>query len=210
MDFGGLRRLQPISTEFGLDRGTPVDRWYIERFVASHAKDISGQVMEIGDTRYVDRFGRAVSEVAVLDLNPNNARATLVADLGGSETLPRGMFDCIICTQTLHYVYDLQAALARLRTMLRPGGVLLLTLPGISQVCFDGPDHWRLTARGLSRLLGEVLPSDQVQIEAHGNVLSSISFLHGVAAEELEPRELAYRDPAYDLLLTARVVRSQE
>ena len=40
-------------------------------------------------------------------------------------------------------------------------------------------------------------------VEAHGNVLAATSFLQGLAAGELTVAELAYRDPAYEVLITA-------
>src|ERR1041384_1893415 len=55
--FGSLRRTTPISGEFGLDRGEPVDRYYVEKFLERHAEDIRGRVLEIGDDRYTKKFG---------------------------------------------------------------------------------------------------------------------------------------------------------
>ena len=46
-DFGALRRLQPFSTVFGSDRGTCIDRYYIERFLAANSSDIHGRVLEV-------------------------------------------------------------------------------------------------------------------------------------------------------------------
>ncbi len=43
--------------EFGYDRGLPIDRYYIERFLANNASDIRGHVMEIADNIYMRRFG---------------------------------------------------------------------------------------------------------------------------------------------------------
>lgn len=46
----GLARLDPVSRTFGFDRGKPVDRWYIERFLAAHADDVRGRVLEVAET----------------------------------------------------------------------------------------------------------------------------------------------------------------
>ena len=43
----GLRRLAPVSDKWGHDRGTPVDRWYIERFLERQAGDIRGRVLSL-------------------------------------------------------------------------------------------------------------------------------------------------------------------
>ena len=100
--FGNLRRLEPVSTSFGFDRGTPIDRYYIERFLAAHADDIHGRVLEFGDARYTRAFGgERVTRSDVLDLVPSNPNATIVADLTRADDVASDSFDCIVCTQTL-------------------------------------------------------------------------------------------------------------
>src|ERR687895_460818 len=54
---GSLRRVTPISRNYGFDRGTPIDRHYIERFLTRHAGDVRGRVLEVGDDEYTRRFG---------------------------------------------------------------------------------------------------------------------------------------------------------
>src|SRR4051812_41158651 len=53
--FGDFGRLSPIGGDFGWERGTPVDRHYIEGFIAQNAADIRGRVLEVGDDRYTRR-----------------------------------------------------------------------------------------------------------------------------------------------------------
>ena len=53
--------LEPVSRSFGFDRGTPVDRRYIEQFLARHAAAIRGDVLEVGDDGYTRRFGGAAA-----------------------------------------------------------------------------------------------------------------------------------------------------
>lgn len=217
--FGSLRRLEPISRRFGFDRGTPVDRYYIERFLGSHGGaegDIRGNVLEIGDDTYARRFGDSgasgVVRVEILDVDPANPRATIVADLARADDIPGATFDCIICTQTLLLVADTQAAIATLFRLLRPGGILLLTVPGISQICRPEMDrfgdYWRFTTRSLQWLLGHSFRLEDVQVQAYGNVLTAISFLHGIAAEELQASELDHLDRDYELVICARALRS--
>lgn len=211
---GGPWRRSPVSRSFGFDRGTPVDRYYIERFLAAHAGDIRGRVLEVGENRYTDRFGSggAVERIDILDVDPANRYATLVLDLGAPRPpLGDARFDCIVCTQTLLLVYDLRAAVHNLYDLLAPGGVLLLTVPGISQICRDEAlgweDYWRFTSRSLQRLCEEAFPAEGVAVHAYGSVLTAAAFLYGLACEELRPGELAHRDPAYELVVAARAVR---
>ena len=133
--FGDLHRLTPISQCFGFDRGLPVDRYYIERFLARHASEIVGRVLEIGDDTYTRRFGGSrVSRSDVLHVHHGNPRATFVGDLTDADVLPEAAFDCIVLTQTLQLIYDVPLAIARIHRALAPGGVVLVTAPGISQI----------------------------------------------------------------------------
>lgn len=211
--FGTLRRLQPISRVHGFDRGMPIDRYYIEQFLSAHALDIRGNVLEIGNDTYTRRFGGdRVTKSDVLDLVEGNPKATVVADLTSADHVPSDSFDCIILTQTLQMIYDMRSALRHLYRILRPGGVLLATSHGISKISRRlGVDpwgeYWRFTGDSARRLFEEVFCSGNVTVEAHGNILAAIAFLHGLASEELEQRELDYHDPDYEVLLTVRAIK---
>jgi len=212
--WGDLRRLQPISRVFGLDRGTPIDRYYIERFLEQQAEDIRGGVLEVAEDTYTRRFGGPrVARADILYPPPGHPRATLTVDLARPRSLPADAFDCIILTQTLLCIYEVRATLANCRQALRPGGVLLATFPGISQISrYDMDrwgDYWRFTTRSAVRLFGEVFSQDRVTVTAYGNVLAATAFLHGLAAEELHRPELDYRDPDYELVITVRAVREE-
>jgi SAM-dependent methyltransferase len=212
--FGSLRRVTPISTAFGYDRGNPIDRHYIESFLAANASDIRGRVLEIGDDSYTRRFGAdRVERSDVLHVHGGNPRATIVGDIADAPNLPDAAFDCIILTQTLHLVYDVHAAVGTLHRALRPGGVALVTVPTITQQSEDewaGSWYWAFTARAMRRMFGDVFGTENVDVEAHGNVLTAIAFLHGLATEELRPAELDHRDPQYEMLVTVRAVRGDE
>ncbi len=215
VQFGSLLRTEPISRQFGLDRGQQarcIDIVFIERFLQSHRADIRGRVLEIGDDRYTKAFGgTAVERSDVLHVVPDTAHATIVADLTCAETLPSEIFDCIICTQTLQFVYDVQAAVKTLYRMLRPGGVLLSTYTGISQISrYDMErwgDYWRFTSASTTRLLEAHWPSESIQVETHGNVLLAVAYLHGLTIDELPTDDLERRDDDFQLVITARAVK---
>jgi glycosyltransferase involved in cell wall biosynthesis len=206
--FGDLRRVTPISGCFGFDRGLPIDRHYIERFLGEHAQAIRGRTLEIGDANYTRRFGGdRVTRSDVLHVKKSSRVATIVGDLTSAEHIPSESFDCIIATQTLQLIYDVRAALATLHRILKPDGLLLLTAPGISQISQDEwaeTWYWSFTSRSLVRLLEEVFPPSCVEVEAFGNVLAAGAFLQGLAAGELTHAELDARDPQYEVLITVR------
>jgi SAM-dependent methyltransferase len=206
-----LRRTEPISRAWGGDRGKPVDRHYIEQFLARHTADIRGCVLEFGDHAYARRFGSSgVERFDVADVDASNVNATLIVDLATGAGMPDRTFDCIICTQTLQFVPDPGGAAAALHGSLKPGGVLLLTVPAISQVVVaernPWKDYWRYTGEGLQQLLSGAFPPESMHIETFGNVFTAVAFLHGLAAEELTAEELEHRDRAYPLIVAGRAV----
>lgn len=212
--FGSLRRVSPISDSYGLDRGTPIDRYYIDGFLERYAADIGGRVLEVNDDRYTQRFGGGrVERSDVIHPIPGNPAATLIADLADAPHVPDGSFDCVICTQTLLYIFDTRAAIRTLRRILSPGGVLLVTVPGICRLSSDNDewgDWWRFTTQSIARLFDEAFEPGAAAVEAHGNVLAAAAQLYGLAAEELTPRELDHRDPAYDVVLAVRAQTPRE
>jgi SAM-dependent methyltransferase len=208
--WGTLRRTQPLSNDFGFDRGTSVDRFYIERFLAEHREDVRGRVLEVKEPIYTTRFGTGVERSDVLDIDPGNARATFVADLSSGDGLPGDCFDCFILTQTLQLIYQIDAAVRQAHRVLRTGGVLLVSVPSVSRLAYPpevAPDYWRFTAAACTELFGDVFGVEAVTVRAHGNVLTCIAFLTGMALEELRPSELAAHDPLFPLVVTVRAVK---
>ncbi|HEX8415747.1 MAG TPA: glycosyltransferase [Sphingomicrobium sp.] len=210
--WGSLRRTTPFGRDFGYARGTPIDRFYIERFLSTHAEDVQGHVLEIKDPSYTRRFGGdRVSRSDVLDIDPGNQQATIVADLNAASALVDETFDCILLTQTLQLIYDFHAALRDLARSLKPGGVLLLTVPWITLIAhreLGETWYWSFSQAAMKRLIEQHLPGAQVTIEAHGNVLAANAFLQGLGAEELTEAELRVRDPDYQLIVTVRAVKA--
>ena len=132
--------------------------------------------------------------------------ATIVADPARADEIPDDSFDCFILTETLQLIYDLRAALFHSHRILRPGGVLLSTVPCTSRIepgLLDS-EYWRFTAASCRRLFEEAFGPGGVVVESHGNVLTSIAFLAGMAAEELRASQLAYHDEYFPLALTVR------
>jgi SAM-dependent methyltransferase len=211
--FGSLRRVTPLSRTFGYDRGLPIDRYYIERFLAENAADIRGHVLEIAEDTYTRRFGGdRVTQSDVLHLEAGHPNATIVGDLTCADHIPSDSFDCAILTQTLQFIYDVPAALRTVKRILKPGGVVLATLSGISPISRYDLEHWGYCSASTSlsarRLFEDVFPAPDVRVEAHGNVLAASAFLYGMASQELRQEELDDCDPDYEVVITVRAVKS--
>jgi len=209
--FGSFRRLSPISPVFALDRGFPIERYYIERFLDAHRTDIRGRAMEFGDSTYLDKFGDHQLTAKEVFSYVETEGATIVGDLTGSFAPDVEPLDCIVCTQTIQMIYDIKLAVRRLHSMLKPGGVLLLTSHGTSKIGrhldTDGwGEYWHLTQQAARSLFAENFEG-KVTVGAYGNVLTAMCALHGLAAEELSREELEYKDRCFDVIITVRAVR---
>ena len=212
--FGSLRRVNPIGKVWPNQRGLPIDRYYFEGFLQRNAGDIKGHVLELGDATYTRRFGGDHVLISdVIHANEGNPSATIVADLSYADHIPSDTFDCIILTQTLLLIYDLKAALQTLYRMLKPGGILLATVPGITPIVREDIEEcgqdWRFTSLSVRRLFSEIFPDENLAIEVHGNVLSATAFLYGLASSELRRSELDFQHPDYELIIAVRAQKPE-
>jgi SAM-dependent methyltransferase len=209
---GTIRRTTPLSHDWGFERGTPVDRYYIEHFLAQESHRIRGRVLEVADPRYTRRFGRGVERSDVLDINASNPAATFVADLAAADAVPSDAFDCFILTQTLQYIFDLPAAVRHVHRVLRPGGTVLCTVPAVSRIGrrYLDNEYWRFTTASASRLFREAFGAGAVEVNGRGNVLASVAFLMGMASEELTARELESEDAFFPVVVTIRATKGEK
>ena len=210
--FGDLRRTSPIARDWGYERGTPINRRYIEEFIERHATDITGSTLEVQEPDYTQRFGgERVARADVVDLDAGNTRATIVSDLRCAPNLPSETYDCLIITQTLHVIDDMRAVIAECERVLKPGGVLLATLPCASRVCLEygyGGDFWRVTTDGARHMFEEFFPNATLDVEGRGNTLVTTAFLYGLGCHELSESEFAVDDPYHPTLVTVRAVKA--
>ena len=199
--WGNMRRLRPYSDRYGYDRGTPVDRYYIERFLSEHAACIHGNVLEVKDAHYTRRFG-SQARSHVVDIDTDNPNADLHADLNIPGSLPVEFFDCVILTQVLQFLSP-EVALANLWASIASGGVLLVTVPSLGRLDPHGHDTdlWRWTPNGLAALLRRV--EIRASVSGYGNVLTCVSALWGLSVEDLSTEELDSADPRFPLIACA-------
>ena len=211
---GDMKGLQPISTGWGFDRGQPVDRYYIENFLASHSNDIHGRVLAIGDAFYTRKFGgdRVVhSDVLHIENNPN---ATIVADLTDAAHIPSDTFDCFLLIQTLQLIYEVRLALKTTYRIMKPGGIVLATFPGITPLKDEEWNScwcWNFTPLSARRLFEEFFPPENIHIHTHGNVLAATAFLQGLSVQDILPQEkLDFLDLSFPVTITVRAMKPEQ
>ena len=211
INLGDLNRTTPFNTVFGYNRGGPVDRYYIENFLQKQTDNIRGRVLEIGDNEYTLQFGGSkVIQSDILHIDKKNPKATIIGDLSNIPHLPPSSFDCIILTQTLHLIYSYKEALETCYRILKPGGTLLITVPGISHIDQGGWKKywfWSFTDSSISRMLSEIFSAENVFVETFGNVLVATAFLYGIGLPEIKKEQMDYTDPHYQVIICATAVK---
>ena len=212
VSFGDLSGPLPLSDDWGFSRGTPIDRFFIERFLARHQGDIGGHVLEVKDDTYTRRFGaHRVSASDVLDVRADNSRASIIADLQTATSIPSDSFDCLILTQVLDEIDDVEAALGTVLRVLKPGGVALITVPGISQISSNPEEasKWSRSfyPRTLQQLLAKFFDPKTLIVEGFGNLKTTIGFLAGLAQEDLAKDDFLLQDQRYPLTVAARATK---
>jgi hypothetical protein len=202
---------QPISTQFGMDRGTPIDRFYIEQFLEKNAAAIKGRVVEIADNTYTLKYGRGIEKSEILHVDPSAADATIIADLSNPDSIPANVADAFICTQTLNFIYEVKNAVQGIHKLLKINGKALITVAGLSQISrYDMDrwgDYWRFTDKSLKRLLAEYFDENDIEITTFGNVHSATMFLQGLSMEEVDRHKIMLNDRDYQMIIGAVVIK---
>ncbi len=203
-----MKSVRPISIMYGFDRGKPIDRYYIEKFLYQHADSIQGVCLEITDATYTKKYGGSrVTKSEVLDIDKNNKNATIYGDLRKLRGIKANTYDCLIITQTLVMIDDYQAAIKECKRILKPGGTLLVTMPCLSPVWNINNHMWRFTSASAKYIFNKFFSEEKLQIKTYGNALSGQAFWVGMAIEDLTQKELDHNDPYFPVIVTVAATK---
>ena len=197
---------EPVSRQFGTERGTPIDRYYIEEFLKENQKYITGDVLEIEDSFYTEKFGRdQVCRSIVMDVNSKDSGVSFNGNLETGEGIQDEIADCFILTQTLMYIFDLKSAAHNISRLLKRGGAALITCSGISQNsrrCMDDYGcHFNFNEKALARMFREERSLEVVESGSFGNVKTVTAHIGGVCREDLKLEDFLPNDKYYPLIV---------
>lgn len=207
--------LAPYCRQWGISRGTPIDRYYIDRFLRQSSPHIRGRILEVKSDGYASLYGdqTRIATVDVIDILTENTNATFHVDLATADLIPDATYDCFILTQTLNIIYDVHAAWAHAVRILKPGGTLLGTVSAVNRISAeDGgldEDYWRFTSGSIRKITDAIPRATQLRIETYGNVLACCAFLYGIPAEAIAPERLDHVDPYFPVVYGFSVIASE-
>jgi Methyltransferase domain len=199
--WGNLRRTSPLSPNFGFDRGTPVDRFYLHRFLDANRSLITGRVLEVQVPSYTRAYGHAIEISNTVDVD-SRFGATYTCDLANAPQISSDSYDCFLLPNTLQHVANLSAVLGTALRVVKPGGTILASVPALLPLIPDDDDYWRFSPAGWRSTLASQWTGCDVTVEGHGNCLAAAAAMYGIALEELSVDELSVHDPRYPVLVT--------
>jgi len=204
------RPISPLSMVYGFDRGGSVDRYYIENFLSNNKIDVTGTCLELLNDNYTKRYGHDVMRADILDIDRDNKRATIYGDLRGLDTVSDNTYDCIILTQVLQFIDNAPAAIREMHRILKPGGVVLATVPAISRIDVRAgvdADFWRFTQAGVQYLFEQAFNKENITVVPCGNHYAGLLFWSGAGLPEANKRKLDAHDPQFPVLVTIRATK---
>lgn len=192
---------QPLSRKFGFDRGTPIDRYWIESFVRQNSKHIRGTCLEITDSFYTQKYGTGnVVSTDILDIDTSNKNATIYGDLRNLKRISDNTYDCVILTHVLGLIDNCELAANECFRILKPGGILILTSSCLGPILGEKV-FWRFTPHSIRYLFAPLFGEKNMQIETYGNALSGQYFWSGFSQEDINTKDLEYNDPQFPCIV---------
>lgn len=199
------RTTDPISGKFGFDRGTPIDRFWIESFLDKNRRYIAGRVLEVTDSKYTKMFGgNKVLISDVLDINPNNSSANIIGDLRDLHgKIKENTYDCIVLTHVLGLIDDYVSVLKECRRILKRGGTILFTGSCLGPILENNEVYWRFTKKSVKYIFEKHFSPRKLSVESHGNALAGQAFWVGMSQEDLTKEELGHEDDRFPCVIAA-------
>ncbi|MBD5503044.1 MAG: methyltransferase domain-containing protein [Lachnospiraceae bacterium] len=204
---------KPVSKRFGAERGKPIDRIYIERFLEENRDKINGTVMEMADSEYTEMFGKHVEQSLILHLN-GWGKSVIKGNLETGEGIQESSIDCFICTQTIQFIYDIHSAVRNIYKMLKPGGIALVTAHCLGQISlydyYNWGEYWRFTDMSMQRLFAEAFDESEVTVQSWGTMKTAIAYQYGLCAEDLQKEDFEVQDKQYPVIVTVAARKKNE
>ena len=198
IDWGDLRRRFPLCNLFGFTRGTPIDRYYLDKFISEIRPQVAGTVLEVGgvlQNRELYQFSKA-TEYHTLDIAANPG-VTSVGDVHDPATFKPESLDAVVIFNVLEHCHNPWVVVQNIYIWLKVGGKCFCMVPSAQRLHDIPGDYWRPLPDGMQQLFQDYR---QKKLYVYGNPLTVVANFMGISAEELSSDELDDFHPDYPVI----------
>lgn len=204
--------IHPVSRKFGLERGSAIDRFYIENFLEENKELICGDCLEIAENTYTLRYGEnRVDDSYILHVKGWGENA-IKGDLATGEGIEADRYDCAIITQTMMFIFDIKSVAENIYKMLKKGGNALITVSGISQISRHDANLWgsfySFHEDAMKELFEPLFGKDNVKVHTYGNAKVAMAMLCGLCREDLSEEDFITRDADYPVIISVVLTKN--
>lgn len=199
LDWGDFRRTNPFCQVFGFLRGSPIDRYYLNKFIDKIKPEIVGNILEIGATSEAKEAYQLSDDCAYHVLNIEAYPGVdIVGDVHDVNLIQPGSFDTILLFNVLEHCYAPWIVIENIYTWLKPGGKCFAMVPGAVRIHNVPKDYWRPLPEAFTWMLRNF---SQHQIFAYGNPMTVAASFYGISQEELTTAELDAYHPDFPVAI---------
>ncbi|HAN75554.1 MAG TPA: methyltransferase [Planktothrix sp. UBA8407] len=198
IDWGDLKRTNPICQAFGFLRGQPIDRYYLDKFIEKIRPEIVGNILEIGAIETAKESYQLTEESSYHVLNMDRwSGVDIVGDAHDINVIQPESFDTIILFNVLEHCYAPWIVIENIHRWLKPGGKCFASVPSALKIHDAPQDYWRPLPDAFAWMLRNF---SQQKISTYGNLITVVAAYHGIVTEELTTEELDAYHPDYPVI----------
>lgn|GEM_PF-881130 len=194
IDFGDFKREEPFCPRYGNLRGTAIDRYYLNKFVAEIRNKVTGVTLEIGGSKANRELYNFSKTTSYLTMDLQSEDSDIVADAHDPRAVDEASLDSVVLFNVLEHCEKPWVVVDNIYHWLKPCGQVFCLVPNAQRVHRYPRDYWRILPDAMDSLFA-CFP--QRKIYAYGNPLTTLAAYYGIASDELSQEELDYYHENY-------------
>lgn len=153
----------------------------VTNFIHMSSKKYDDENVKILDIAPQDHNGAKEffkrGKVFTLDID-ESSQADYIADLckNNSKLIPSDFFDVVVCTEVLEHTLNPFDAVTEIYRILKPNGIVCISVPFNFRIHGPLPDCWRFTEHGLRVLLNSFTICELNALESQNRDLMPIHY----------------------------------
>jgi hypothetical protein len=194
IDFGDLKRERPFCPHFGHFRGTPIDRYYLDRFIDEIRDEVKGVTLEIGGSKGNKELYKFNNATTYLTMDLGGPDLDIVGDAHDPNIIEEASLDTVVLFNVLEHCEQPWAVVDNIYRWLKPNGQVVCMVPNAQRVHRVPFDYWRILPDALNSIFSR-FPKRKLHV--YGNPVTVTASYYGIASEEFSREELDYYHENY-------------